>query len=395
MDAKQILLDRIEVLDQDLREARERLQAEEIPKSIQARLGSELLDSVGDLLLRLGAARLAAERLPAGDTADVQSRIKTAWIGFDGLQVEGERQLAEVLALLQGARSRGQMAQHAVLAEIADRLLDELSAKLQAIAWKRFTFEAAGEAFAGDSHVIRLRFPMKDIWNLPVAVHEFGHFLASQIRVPKDAAFLANVLGSGDEVTRDKRWYYLQEYFADAVATYALGPAYGYTCLLGRFNPVRAWSETDRLHPPDGRRAELILQILDRMNREEDSAGQFEGPAQRLGEFWRASIVASGRSADVPLDVAKDLSALADEIYGLILKPGARHLRYNTMAEARRQQKLLSDQAAAVPQPLALTDLPNAAWRVRLAPGVKAADVNRAFIAVCRKSAADSGIGVK
>ena len=385
MDAKQILLDRIDALDRDLRAARDRLQAEEIPPSIQARLGSELFDSVDDVLSKLTATRLTAENLPAGATPEEQSRIKTTWIAFDGLRVEGERQLGEVLALLQGARLRGQMAQHAVLAEIADRLLDELSSKLQAIAWKRFTFEAEGEAFAGNTHVIRLHFPMQDIWNLPVAVHEFGHFLASQIRVPKEAVTLVDVLGSGDQVTRDKRWYYLQEFFADAVAAYAIGPAYGYTCLLVRFNPVRAWLETDQLHPPDAWRAELILQILDRMNREPDSEGQFAGPAEKLKEFWNASLVAAGRSTDMPAKVMQDLTSLADEIYGLILKPGARHLRYNTMAKARKQM-LLGGTAAAIPQPLALADLLNAAWRARLSTGAEAADVNRAFIALCGRA---------
>jgi hypothetical protein len=384
VDAKQILLDRIDALDRDLRAARDRLQAEEIPPSIQARLGSELFDSVDDVLSKLTATRLTAENLPAGATPEEQSRIKTTWIAFDGLRVEGERQLGEVLALLQGARLRGQMAQHAVLAEIADRLLDELSSKLQAIAWKRFTFEAEGEAFAGNTHVIRLHFPMQDIWNLPVAVHEFGHFLASQIRVPKEAVTLVDVLGSGDQVTRDKRWYYLQEFFADAVAAYAIGPAYGYTCLLVRFNPVRAWLETDQLHPPDAWRAELILQILARMNREPDSEGQFAGPAEKLREFWTASLVAAGRSTDMPAKVMQDLTSLADEIYELILKPGARHLRYNTLAEAKKRQLLLGDTTAAVPQPLALADLLNAAWRARLASGAQAADVNRAFIALCQ-----------
>jgi hypothetical protein len=388
VDAKQILqilLDRIDALDRDLRAARDRLQAEEIPPSIQARLGSELFDSVDDVLSKLTATRLTAENLPAGATPEEQSRIKTAWIAFDGLRVEGERQLGEVLSLLQGARMRGQMAQHAVLAEIADRLLDELSSKLQAIAWKRFTFEAEGEAFAGNTHVIRLHFPMQDIWNLPVAVHEFGHFLASQIRVPKEAVTLVNVLGSGDEVTRDKRWYYLQEFFADAVAAYAIGPAYGYSCLLVRFNPVRAWLETDQFHPPDAWRAELILQILDRMNREPDDVeAKFTGPAEVLRELWSASLVAAGRSTEMPAKVMQDLTSLADEIYGLILKPGARHLRYNTMAKARKLV-LLGGAAAALPQPLALADLLNAAWRARLASGARASDVNRAFIALCGK----------
>jgi len=383
VDGKQILLDRMQALDADLHEARDRLESETIPKSIAARLGKELFDALDDLLSRIAGARQTAQSLPEGDTPEAQSRTKTAWLGFDGLEIDGESLLAEVLALLYGARSRSQTAPHVLLADIADRLMDELSSKLQAVAWKRFTYESEGEAFVGNTQVIRLRFPTKDIWNLPVSVHEFGHFLASQIRVPNQAVYFANVLRTGDDVRKDKDWYYRNEFFADAVAAYAIGPAYGYTCLLVRFNPVRAWSETDFKHPPDGQRAELILQMLERMNAEPDSKGQFEGPMQKLREFWTASLRASGRPVDTPDDQKKAIKSQVDEIYDLILKPQARHLRYNTLPEAIKGQQLLKGNTPNIAKPLALTDLLNAAWRERLRPGVEAADVNQRFLALC------------
>ncbi len=388
VNARRILLDRIEVLDADLREAKARMQSVTLPKSIQKRLGSELFDAVDDLRGKVGKARDKVEALPenaAADDAMAQLRMKNAWAGFDGLEVAVGRQLTEVLALVSGARSRSLSAQHASLAEIADKLMDELSSKLQAIAWKRFTFEAEGEAFAGNTQIIRLRFPMKDIWNLPVAVHEFGHFLASQIRVPKEATRLANVLGPGDDVEKDKSWYYPNEFFADAVAAYAIGPAYGFTCLLTRFNPVNAWVEMDSFHPPDGERAELVLRILDRMDQEADSKGTFAASIKRLREFWTASLAAAGKPLTARDDRSKEIDALVDESYDLILKPGARHLRYNTsVKQVGGLQNLLSEGSAAIPQSVELTGLLNAAWRERLRPDLEGAGdvVNQQFLAL-------------
>jgi hypothetical protein len=390
VDSKQILLNRIDILDAELQEARRRLEAVKIPASIVKRVGPELIDAIEGLHGKIAEARGAVAAIGTEDTPEAKSRLKTAWMKFDGLQVSGERQLSEVLALLHGARSRNATGQEGVLAEIADRLMDELSAEMQAIAWKRFTFEAEGEAFAGNTQIIRLRFPLKDIWNLPVAVHEFGHFLASQIKVPKTAERLGNALAADDDTARDKRWYYLNEFFADGAAAYALGPAYGYTCLLVRFNPVRAWSETDSIHPPDGQRAELILQMLGRMDQEPDNGKQFEGPIQRLREFWTASLAAAGRSTGMPENQMNELNGLVDEMYGEILKPAGRHLRYKGLQEAKKLQGLLAGEAVAVPEKLAITDLLNAAWRVRLRPGADAAALNQRFIDICKKAFGNS-----
>jgi len=390
---QQILIDRIDILDAELREAKNRLNAVTVPASIANRIGPELIDSIEDLRAKIADARGSAQAIAADDAPETKSQIKTAWIKFDGLQVSGERQLAEVLALLHGARSRNVSGQERVLAEIADGLMDEFSSRLQAIAWKRFTFEAEGEAFAGNTQVIRLRFPLKDIWNLTIAAHEFGHFLASQIKIPKTAVLLGQALTPDNDVDKDKRWYYLNEFFADGAAAYALGPAYGFACLLVRFNPVRAWSETDSIHPPDGQRAELILQMLDRMDREPDNKKLFEGPIQRLRELWTASLATAGRPTAMPEDDMKKLTALVDEMYGEILKPGARHLRYNTLQEAKNSHDLLTGKTESVPKSVGMRDLLNAAWRERLRKDADVAAINQRFIDICQKAFGNSGGG--
>jgi hypothetical protein len=400
MDAKGILLGRLDTLDTDLAEAKSRLENEKIPAHLADRRGHELIDGIDDLRGEIAEAVASAQLLPDADTPldatnpaaalGVQVRMKAAWTAFDGLEVDTGRLLTEVLALIQGARSR---ADPTSLASIADRLLDEFSANLDDFEWKRFTFESEGEGFTGSTRFIRLRFPMKDIWNLPVAAHEFGHFLASVIKVPAEAESLVKALGTGNEVDRDKNWYYLNEFFADAVAVYATGPAYGYTSLLVRFNPVRAWSETDSIHPQDGERAELILRMLDRMGAEPDG-GELGLPAQTLRGFWTAALAAAGQPLTMTPERTQAIDNLVHESYDLILKPKARRLRYNSWKEARKLQSLFTNGPTPVEKPPALTNLLNAAWRQRLKIGANAADVNRRFLVICQKPAASSGGGV-
>ena len=165
-----------------------------------------------------------------------------------------------------------------------------------------------------------------------------------------------------------------------------MGPAYAYGCLLVRMNPVRAWSETDVKHPPDGHRAELILQTLDRMDREADSKGRFTGPVQKLRSLWGSALGAAGVGPEPPAAVKTEIGGLADEIYSQILNPVVPHLRYNTLPRAFKQQTLLSDLNEPLPDDLALTDLLNAAWRERLTKGVDACTVNGLFLAVCQRA---------
>jgi len=386
VEIKQLLMRRIDTLSGELVQADKWLRAQEIPKRLANRLGRALFDQIDDLRSRLSDAQSVAASLPEGNTPEARSRIKTAWIKFDGLQTEGSRVLVETLAMIQGARSR---LQPASLADIADDLLDELSATLDGIAWKRFTFEAEGEAFGENTQVIRLRFPMKDIWNLPVAVHEYGHFLSTvQWGLDEQGGhtIIRELLKARAEGENNKRWFYLNEFFADAVATYALGPAYGYTCLLMRFNPVRAWQETDGRHPPDGQRAALIVRILERMDQEPDSIGDFAGPAQKLKEYWSDSLAAAGQAPDIS-DVAnsKPLDDLVTAIYNKMLKPAGAHLRYNTLKKAKVVQGYLSNASAEFTGTLTLRDLLNAAWRERLVSGVAEQTVNGNFIGLWQR----------
>ena len=88
----------------------------------------------------------------------------------------------ESLALVEGALVRGAKLDNG-LCQIADALLDELRTKAD-VAWGRFTILAEGEFFGEMAQIIRLRFPEVSIWNLPIAAHEFGHFVGPELKQP-------------------------------------------------------------------------------------------------------------------------------------------------------------------------------------------------------------------
>jgi hypothetical protein len=286
---------------------------------------------------------------------------------------------------LQGALLRGHSDAANELSRLADALIGELCQSLDDVVWKRFTVTAAGEAFAERGQVIRLRFPVSDIWNLPVVVHEFGHFLASRLRTSKEGTAVLpfqQILIERTQGQVNKTWYYLNEFFADMVATYAIGPAYGYSCVLMRFNAVQAWQEVDKLHPPDGHRAFVIFETLELMNQQNGGNGEFTGIIKKLKEFWHGSLIAAGRPQELPSGDAS-LKDLVSKIYTEVLRSSAPDLRYSTLAKAKDIVPLLA-KVPEHPEKFAVKDLLNAAWRRRLMSGVDAGSVNQNFLALWR-----------
>ena len=89
--------------------------------------------------------------------------------------------LDECLLYLQAARTRGSDAE-ADLCEITDALFEELATRAASVNWKSFSVFAAEDSFDVLTRIIRVRYPVSGVWDIPVAVHEFGHFLSGHLR---------------------------------------------------------------------------------------------------------------------------------------------------------------------------------------------------------------------
>jgi hypothetical protein len=155
--------------------------------------------------------------------------------------------------------------------------------------WRRFTIWADREAFANIDEVIRLRFPSINIWHLPNAAHEFGHF------VSQDLKKLGTARNLFEELCQDYREsaeaLFLPEYFADVFATYTMGPSYACVCVVLRFDQGVANYASEK-HPSADKRVHAVLRTLEKMDRG-SIPPQYTYICNELRRFWRDGVSAA------------------------------------------------------------------------------------------------------
>jgi hypothetical protein len=298
--------------------------------------------------------------------------IEEVWSGLRGKEQEVRPLFREGLAVVEGSLARSSGVDGG-LCRLADSLLNQLSDKAD-VPWDRFTILAEGEFYADLVDIIRLRFPETSLWNLPVAAHEFGHYVAERLTAPDSHAGrrfpvleLIHRLSAGDS----KEAYFLHEYFADVFATFASGPAYACTCLLLRFSPLGAHLDHDR-HPSRLRRARLILDALERMSTQYDSfLPPYGDLIRRLQTAW-AEMLGAEPSAHLDETRAAVLEGTLDELYS-VLERSINNARYTGWDRALRLAGRLTPDHESPPQlgdEDDLRDVVNAAWLSRLRVGM-------------------------
>ena len=291
------------------------------------------------------------------------------WAGLRAIRRECKQLFQECLALMEGVLVR----RHGIdggLCRLADVILEELSVKAD-IPWQRFTIWADSESFANLAEIIRVRFPSKSIWHLPVMAHEFGHFVSREWKAP----------GTFDNPFREVCQRYeasdasafLPEHFADIFAAYSVGPAYACSALLLRFDHGAAEHST-RTHPSGAARAHVILRTLGKMDEGAQEWGppQFESIRRKLTDVWQNSLADAFQNAKLEQSHRAALEKLADELYEVVasdLPPG---LRYDGWLRAQRLSHVLRSPGrlgAGLNDEDTLLDVLNAAWLSRLRAG--------------------------
>lgn len=374
------LLARMELLEDDVRRAR----------SVLA--GSVLGEGLGRAVRheRMARARAAfveeleaAQRLVDQDRQDVMQSVplQTCWRAFEGHRAQVDRLLRESLAFVEGALVRSQRIDDDFCA-VADGLIAELDTAA-GLGWRRFTMLADGESFSDLAEIIRVRFPAGRIWDLPVAAHEFGHFASGRLTARDSGGAGAYVpfeeLRAEERARREqegKEWTptddaHLQEFYADAFAAFAIGPAYACTCLRLRFSPAAASASPDDRHPPDTRRADLILALLRLMarNARRDCGGAapgYEGLLEKMQEYWQESVADAAGGAVPPYGDAQG-STLARRLYDALSR--RKELRFTRWGQAQTMSAGLGggrQPAELVTPRSSLIDVMNAAWLKRL-----------------------------
>jgi hypothetical protein len=362
------LLQRIDASITDLDRAAKALASADLGEILQT-VKADFADQIANSREELVADRKAVEN---------GCPIQECWSSFQGHRRKTAQLLLECLAFVQGVLLRRGGFDDG-WCRVADRMLMELKSAAR-LGWSSFTLPADCESFASLAQIIRLRFPSDGIWDLPVAAHEFGHFTASKILATEPGVPYRTF----DEFLKDEQAYagsswgteHLHELFADAFATFALGPAYVRSCLYCRFSPGVAGVESDAEHPSYTSRARVILKVLEYMQAKEPG---FSAARQTSTQWWDSAVKDAGQVTE-----AGGESSLAYELVQL-LRDWVPHAEYGGWARAQALSARImgAGQPADILAPeTTAADILNAAWMARLSGNTPSLVNQRAF-ALC------------
>ncbi|MFE2413906.1 hypothetical protein ACFXDE_36805 [Kitasatospora sp. NPDC059408] len=220
------------------------------------------------LRIELGRRRKEARELSAAVSDGPPGQV---WTDLFVLQTDLTGLFEEILALVEGAALRAAGADEGYCG-LADALIDEIVKKTD-VPWGAFTVLGSREFYARSTRVIRVRYPGRSFWELPVAVHELGHFLGPELKRADGARSVHPFEGLLESARADEPhyWSWLHEIFSDVFATHVLGPCYGLTCAFDRFDPVEARDDS-ATHPAPNTRMAVITAALDGSGAVEDYA---------------------------------------------------------------------------------------------------------------------------
>lgn len=213
------------------------------------------------------------------------------------------------------------------------------------------------------SRMIRLGFPDWTVWAVPLAAYQFG------LVVVDESGLVDDYPGSSTVHASD-----LRVVFADAFATFALGPAYAMASILTKLEPTPvtvgdAAAPGRPLPLSDTERVSTILATLRFM----DSRSTFEDLVSYLEESWKASMDLNGIASEPAPASVKRVAAWCDYMHKFLKEKGEK-ISYTAHKwdEAMGWPSLLELTAPGSTAPVPelelrnVRDLLSAAWYQRL-----------------------------
>jgi hypothetical protein len=306
--------------------------------------------SVYKLELTARAAELTA-------LSTISEPAEADWHLLAEIQAKCDELVRESFNFIQGALARDQGIDDGICA-IADRLLDGLSARSK-IGWNRLTVPADSEFVTDLAQIVRLRAADVSVWNLPVAVHEFGHFIGTRIVLDGHHPFASEL---AKYASGSVEWSHLHEYFADIFATYVTGPALAATCVLSRFDPSDA-TEPSETHPSHVDRVYLMLRTLEELDRDANTPA-YGALRALIRKTWGEILNAAGRPTTLDPGDQTRLDAIFTALYPIVTA-GVPQLRYDGMLVAHQVKRAINEGKPA-PAGASVIDVVNGAWLARI-----------------------------
>jgi len=316
---------------------------------------------------------------------------REAWSSYMRIYDESQDIFRECLELVGGLAFRGMKLDEQIwrvaICQIADELIRSCALQSIAVPWNSLTVPAPEEALKQTlARIIRLRFPEWTIWTLPFTAHEYGHVVAHERedlhRLVREEAGRVVAQGAvgGDVAARALRAdYHAHEFFADAFATYTMGPAYACAAIRLRFDPLTAY-EDGAEHPGYAKRAAIVFGILRRMDEEAGMPAPYSDVRTMLEKDWGDMLACANPSIAAP-NLA-DLDVLANTFWGGFKKVLRSTAQYPARGEeegwavAQQWEQVWRQRLQTPPLPeldlkptSKLRDVLNAAWLCRLDGG--------------------------
>jgi hypothetical protein len=243
-----------------------------------------------------------------------QLSLNEAWYRYADAYKESRRIFGEYLEFIGGLALRSRGLDERICC-IADELIRKCSLEGTGSTWHSLTVIAPKESFTRTmARIVRLRFPEWSIWALPFTAHEYGHVVVGDpdsFRLRRLLEGEVNRLAQNDdeyqaakddqarERIKERIKKHVDVLFADAFATYTMGPAYACAAIYLRFDPSNAGAETEEL-PSDNRRAHIVFKTLKRIN-EEAGANKinlvYTPVIEVLEEHWKQMLERAGSAS--------------------------------------------------------------------------------------------------
>jgi hypothetical protein len=363
MNARAILLAQIQTLLRQLESAQESLNAEQIGEGLRQAAEYRFTNLINEARTGLQSDRCYIEDVP--DDYD----LSEYWRRLTKQKEKCAALFQECLNFLGGALLRN-IERIDQLCQIADRLLFELSRRA-GIEWNRSTILAEGNFFTEATGIIRLPFPDYSIWNLPVAVHELGHYVGPRINKP-DGSFpfqeklQAIKVAYTNPAQAEKEKSFWQEEFSDVFATYAVGPAYVCSCLVAAFSPADTSACDDgKSHPAYTKRAYLMLEMLKGMSN--SNHNQYDNIVMYLTDLWERTLKAGGRAGSWDTTIRSQLDSRLLELYSIVTLASSVEYKAWTRASELAAGLKANQSVAQLAKPEdRIADVLNAAWLWRI-----------------------------
>lgn len=286
-----------------------------LPGAVREGLNAAVMDQARRHLKALKRIREKLEEAEQADDAIARDLLKEAWRHYAEVYEQCQKFFGECLEVIGGLALRGSGLEEERLYQVADELMTTCTVEsTRMFASLSPTVPALPETLIKTmARIIGLRFPEWTIWTLPFTAHELGHVVMCEDK-ELQGFVVRQVEAWTNGSTKKRAENHLQEFLADAFATYTMGPAYACAVILLRFNPSAAHLDDDE-HPGDAKRAYVVRTMLRKMNDQAGLDSPYDDVLERLTSAWQATLASAGQPHELGAPDAQRLDKLIDAVW--------------------------------------------------------------------------------